>query len=413
MRLGLIGCPLGHSYSKIIHELFGGEYFLKELPEDKVGDFLTRGDWDGLNVTIPYKRAVLPYCAELGDAAKKVGCVNTLVRRADGSIFGDNTDYYGFLGLARRAGCDFRDRKVLVLGSGGASLTARCVARDEGAREVYAVSRHPSADDEISYDDALARHADAEIVVNATPVGMYPKETASPLDLSVFPNVKFVLDAIYNPLRPELVLNARKLGATAVGGLYMLVAQAAKAREIFGAPNERSIDEVYRRLLRDMQNVALVGMPGCGKSTIAVELSKALGRKVIDLDERIVETAGMSIPDIFEREGEPGFRDRESAELERACLERGVIIATGGGTVLREQNRKALRRNCRVYLIERDLERLETDGRPLSTSAERLREMAVERRPFYLDAADKTVLNVILSRAVNEIVRDLNENSCD
>lgn len=413
MRLGLIGCPLGHSYSKIIHELFGGEYFLKELQADEVCDFLTCGEWDGLNVTIPYKRAVLPYCSELGNAAKKVGCVNTLMHRADGSIFGDNTDYYGFLGLARRVGCDFRDRKVLVWGSGGASLTARCVARDEGAGSVYAVSRNPSADDEISYDDAIREHADAEIVVNATPVGMYPNEAASPLDLSSFPKVKFVLDVIYNPLRPELVLDARKRGVTAIGGLYMLVAQAAKAREIFGAPNERSIDEVYRRLLHDMQNIALVGMPGCGKSTIAIELAKTLGRKVIDLDERIVESAGMSIPDIFEREGEPGFRDRESVELERACLERGVIIATGGGSILREQNRKALRRNCRVYLIERALEQLETDGRPLSTDAKRLREMAVERRPFYLDVADKTVRNVILSHAVDEIVRDVNENSCD
>lgn len=413
MRLGLIGCPLGHSYSKIIHELFGGEYFLKELQENEVGNFLVHGEWDGLNVTIPYKRTVLPYCDELGDAAKKVGCVNTLVRRADGSIFGDNTDYYGFLELARRAECDFRGRKVLVLGSGGASLTARCVARDEGASEAYAVSRHPSADGEISYDDALRRHSDAEIVVNATPVGMYPHEGASPIDIASFPAIKFVLDAIYNPLRPELVLDARKQGAAAAGGLYMLVAQAAKARELFGAPNERSIDEVYRRLLCDMQNIALVGMPGCGKSTIAAELAKALGRKVIDLDTRIAEAAGMSIPDIFEREGEAGFRDRESAELEKACLERGVVIATGGGSILRERNRKALRRNCRVYLIERDLERLDTDGRPLSTGIERLREMAVERRPFYLDAADKTVRNVILNDAVSEIVRDFNENSCD
>ncbi len=413
MRLGLIGCPLGHSYSKIIHELFGGEYFLNELQESEVENFLTCGEWDGLNVTIPYKRTVLPYCDELGDAAKKVGCVNTLVRRADGSIFGDNTDYYGFLGLARRAGCDFRGRKVLVLGSGGASLTARCVARDEGASNVYAVSRSPSAADEISYDDALRHHSDAEIIVNATPVGMYPHEGASPIDIAAFPQAKFVLDAIYNPLRPELVLDARKQGAAAVGGLYMLVAQAARAREIFGAPNERSIDEVYLRLLCDMQNIALIGMPGCGKSTIAAELAKALGRKVVDLDARIAEAAGMSIPDIFEREGEAGFRDRESTELEKACLERGVVIATGGGSILREQNRKALRRNCRVYLIERDLEQLDTDGRPLSTSVERLREMAIERRPFYLDAADKTVQNVILNDAVSEIARDFNENSCD
>lgn len=412
MRLGLIGKPLGHSWSAIIHRMFGGEYFLKELEKEEVANFISSNSWNALNVTIPYKREVIPYCAELGDAARSIGSVNTLVRRADGSIFGDNTDYAGFKALAERVGADFRGAKVLVLGSGGTSLTARAVARDCGAREISVVSRTPSGEGFIGYDE-LSNRLDADILINTTPVGMFPNERDIPIEPKLFSRLKCVLDAVYNPLRTELVRRARACGIPASGGLFMLVAQAEAARRIFGAECERTCEEVYRELLRSQQNVALVGMPGSGKTTVGRAVAEALGRELVDTDALVVEAAGMSIPEIFEREGEAGFRAREREAVARACALRGAVIATGGGAVLADENRAALRRSCRVYHIERGVDALATDGRPLSTSVERLREMKREREPFYLDAADKTVKNVIAADAAREIVRNFNENSCD
>ncbi len=413
MRLGLIGNPLGHSYSAIIHKRFGGDYFLHELEREELADFLTGGEWDGLNVTIPYKRDVMPFCSELGAAARAIGSVNTLVRRPDGSIFGDNTDYTGFLALSRRVGADFAGKKVLILGSGGTSLTARAVVRDEGAREILVASRTPSGEGMIGYGD-IDRHLDADILINTTPVGMFPKEDAVPVEPERFRRLECVLDVIYNPLRTELVRRASAARIPASGGLYMLVSQAEAARKIFGAENRASCEEVYSDLLRSRENIALIGMPGCGKSTVGALVAKALGRKLVDTDEMVERAAGMTVPEIFAAEGEAGFRRCECAAIAEASALRGAVIATGGGAPTFEKNRAALGRSARVYYVERDVALLSTDGRPLSTSRERLREMLAERTPSYLACSDVSVKNDHRPEdTAAEIVRDFNENSCD
>ena len=413
MRLGLIGKPLGHSYSAIIHRKFGVDYFLKELEPEELSGFILHGEWDGLNVTIPYKRDVIPFCDELSDAAKMIGSVNTLLRRPDGSIYGDNTDYSGFLDLAKRVGADFRGKKVLILGSGGTSLTAQAVARDEGAKQVLVASRTPSGEGFIGYDE-IERHLDADILINTTPVGMYPHEEEIPVEPERFKHLSCVLDVIYNPLRTELVRRARAAGIPAAGGLYMLVSQAGAAQRIFGAESSLSCDEVYRSLLANRRNIALVGMPGCGKTTIGTLVAKALGRELIDTDELIVRSAGMTVPEIFAAEGEAGFRLREHDAIAEASAMRGVVISTGGGALLRADNRAALNRSARVYFLERDIEALSTDGRPLSTSLERLHEMYKERLPLYFECADMKIENRLRPEdAAEQIVRDHNENTGD
>ncbi len=390
MQCGLLGEKLGHSYSPAIHgELADYDYQLFEKAPDAVEDFLLHGDWDGLNVTIPYKKTVMPFCAELSERARKIGSVNTLVRRPDGSIFGDNTDAYGFEKLIGRAGIEVAGKKALVLGSGGASVMAVEVLRSLGAASVTVISRHG----EDNYDN-LARHADAQILVNTTPVGMFPKNGVAAVDLRAFPACEGVVDVVYNPARTALLLQAEALGIPHAGGLYMLVGQAKRSCELFTGREipDSEIDRIEALLSREMQNVILIGMPGCGKSTIGAALAEKLGRPLLEADAEIEKAAGCSIPEIFAKGGEAAFRKIETTVLAELGKQSGAVISTGGGCVTREENYPLLHQNGRIFWLQRELNRLPKDGRPLSLKND-LREMYARREPLYRRFADHVIDN--------------------
>lgn len=397
MIYGLLGKTLRHSYSKIIHERMADyTYDLYETPEEGLEALIRRPDMGGFNVTIPYKQTVIPFCDELTPAARAIGSVNTLYHDAAGRLIGDNTDYFGFSYMARRAGISFAGRKVVIFGSGGTSLTARRVAADEGAREVVIVSRSG----ENNYDN-LDRHADAEILINTTPVGMYPKNEGALIDIARFPQCCGVLDVIYNPLKTNLILAAEDAGIPATGGLPMLVAQAAPAVERFSGRtiSEAVIEETLDTLTREVRNLVLVGMPGCGKSSIGRLAAERAGRAFYDTDDLVVEMAGCSIPEIFAAQGEAAFRDLEAKAVAQAARERGGVIATGGGVLLREENRRALRQNSRIVYLDRALDALPTDGRPISQTR-KLEDIYRERLPLFTGVSDVTVANDAAPEAV-------------
>ena len=405
-RFYLIGHPLGHSFSPSLHRLFGNDrYSLKDLEEDEVGPFLKSREFDGLNVTIPYKRTVIPYLAELSPRAEAIGAVNTVKKQPDGSLYGDNTDAAGFLALADRAGVSFAGRHVVVLGSGGASRTAVWAAKSRGAASVTVVSRSGPVDYGVLYS-----LTDTEVLVNATPVGMYPSEDAMPADPARFPALKGALDLVYNPLRTLFVQAARSLGVPAAGGLYMLAAQGSAANAVFTDREEDTgeLERVFSALTRQKENLVLCGMPGSGKSTIGKMLAEKLSMPYIDTDEKIVEKAGMPIPEIFSRRGEKAFRDLEADVIREAARRSGQVISTGGGAVLREENRLRMRMNGRVFLIRRPAEALATAGRPLSRDLAALRAMEKERAPLYALAADAAMDNLTSpDDAVRAILEDL------
>ena len=387
---GLLGRKLGHSWSVPIHAALGnGAYRLIELEPDQLAPFLRRDDIGGLNVTIPYKRDVMPLCDAIDPAAESIGSVNTIVRQPDGRLVGYNTDIDGFRYMARRAGISLAGKKVVILGGGGASLTAQAAARQEGAAEIIVISR--SGPD--NYEN-LSRHADAQVLVNATPVGMYPGNGASPVDLAAFPALEGVLDVVYNPRRTALLLQGAALGIPCSDGLPMLVAQAVVAEERFfdrsipASENER----ILAQLRREMTNIVLIGMPGSGKTTVGTALAALTGREAIDLDQLIETTAGCSIPEIFAQEGEAGFRAREAAAAAEAGKRTGVILLTGGGIVKTAANYDALHQNGRIYQLVRDLSLLPTEGRPLSQGAD-LDAMWRERAPLYARFRDAEIDN--------------------
>ena len=403
LRCGLLGEKLGHSYSPAIHALLGDyEYRLYEKAPSEVEAFLRSGDFDGLNVTIPYKKTVLPLCAELSDEARAIGSVNTLVRRADGTLFGDNTDAWGFRYLLSSAGIDPTGRKALVLGSGGASVMAVYVLKKLGAGSVTVISR--SGPD--NYGN-LDRHADAELIVNTTPVGMYPGNGASPLDLTAFPHCAGVADVVYNPARTALLLQAEALGIPCSGGLGMLVGQALRSSERFqGRTLDTSlVGDITEKLRKESGNIILIGMPGCGKSTVAARLSELTGRPVLDADARAAELAGKTIPEIFAESGEEGFRALETKALSELGRASGTIIATGGGCVTREENYPLLRQNGTIFWLRRDVSVLPRDGRPLSRNAD-LAAMYARRAPFYERFADVLIEN---DRTPDEAARSILE----
>ena len=387
---GLLGRKLGHSWSVPIHTALGCEgYRLIELEPEALGAFLAQENIGGLNVTIPYKLDVMPLCDVIDEAAKAIGSVNTLVRRADGKLYAWNTDACGFQWMARRAGITFTGRKVLVLGSGGASRTAVAVSRAAGARETIVISRSG----EHNYEN-LSRHADAEIIVNTTPVGMYPKTGESPVDLATFPACRGVLDVVYNPRRTALLLQAEALGIPCSDGLPMLVAQAKAAEEHFfnrSIPDSEN-ERILSQLRQETTNMVLIGMPGCGKTTVGQALASLTGREAVDIDQRIVEKAGCSIPEIFAAEGEAGFRALEREVTAEAGKGAGKIILTGGGVVKDPRNYASLHQNGRIYHLSRDLELLPTDGRPLSQGAD-LAAMWAERAPMYQRFRDVMIEN--------------------
>ncbi len=387
---GLLGRKLGHSWSVPIHEALGCRgYRLIELEPEELAPFLRRADIGGLNVTIPYKRDVMPLCGEIDPAAADIGSVNTIVRGADGILRGYNTDIDGFIYMARRAGITLAGKKVVVLGTGGASLTAQAAARRAGAREIAVISR--SGPD--NYGN-LHRHADAEVLVNTTPVGMYPGNGAAAVDLMAFPACRGVLDVVYNPRRTALLLQAEELGIPCCDGLPMLVAQAKRAEEHFTgrAIADSENERILSQLRREMGNIVLIGMPGCGKSTVGRLLSDLTGREAVDIDQQIALRAGCSIPEIFARGGEAEFRALEREETARAGALTGKILLTGGGAVKTPENYGALRQNGRIYHLLRDLGTLPTDGRPLSQGAD-LGAMWRQREPLYRRFRDVTMDN--------------------
>ena len=389
MKSGLLGRKLGHSYSPQIHALMGEyTYELFEREPDEVSDFVRNGDFTGINVTIPYKKDVIPFLDELSPMAKRMGAVNTIVRRSDGSLFGHNTDYFGFSSMVQRSGIDVQNKKVLVLGSGGASNTAVKVLEDMGARVVI-ISR--TGDN--NYQN-LHLHKDASVIVNTTPVGMYPHTGTSAVDLKAFPKLEGVLDMIYNPARTQFLLDAEKLNLPRENGLWMLVAQAKEAAEYFGNKllPDSIIESVYKKLSAQMQNIVLIGMPGCGKSTVGKALAERLGRSFVDADAEIVRLAGRSIPEIFAQDGEAVFREYETQVLTELGKQSCLVIATGGGCVTKARNYPLLHQNSSIFWLKRDLDRLPTDGRPLSQS-NKLSNMYQTRQPMYEAFADCVIDN--------------------
>lgn len=417
MKYGLIGKPLVHSYSKEIHEALGKyTYDLFSLMPEEMPGFINARDFNGLNVTIPYKQDIIPMCDEISDLASAIGAVNTLYWKTAGAgnaklsasgkvLVGHNTDYEGFLYNAKRSGIDFAGKTVLILGTGGTSLTARKAVYDQRADKIYVVSRTSRSENigdaavevtYLTYDELSAVAPSVDVIVNTTPVGTFPNNMQSVIDLTEFSNCEAVIDVIYNPFKTKLIMDAEKAGLKTANGLPMLVAQATAAAGYFlGTPGafDGENERIINKLTGDMLNIVLIGMPGCGKSTIGRILAEKTGKKLVDMDEEIIKKTGKPIPQIFEEVGEPVFRDIESEVAAELGKRRGLIIATGGGAVLRQQNVDALKQNGLIVHIKRPVDSLPMNGRPLSKDIDTLREMEKARMPIYEDAADVTFDN--------------------
>ncbi len=391
-KYGCIGKKLTHSFSKDIHgRLADYEYELIELSEEEVDIFLRKKEFNAINVTIPYKQTVIPYLDSMSDIAKRIGAVNTVVNK-NGKLYGSNTDYYGMKALIEKTGVEIKGKKVLILGTGGTSKTARVLTEDLGAQSIVTVSRSKS-ENYVTYEEAITNHSDANVIINTTPSGMYPDCEGMPIDISHFSNLSGVIDAVYNPLSTNLVLSAREKGIKAAGGLYMLVMQAVVAVGIFldkEIPAEAA-DRVFSSVLSTKENIVLTGMPGSGKSTVGKKL-KLDGFTFTDTDKEIEKRCGCSIKELIGLKGEKYFRDLEAEVIRDVSSESGLIISTGGGAILRKENINALKRNGRIFFIDADFERLcPTDDRPLSDTKEKLKKVYDERIDIYKATADVIV----------------------
>jgi len=377
---GLLGEKLGHSFSPLIHSYLGDyEYPLYEISTDSLGDFMTKRRFDGINVTVPYKQMVMPYCASLSDETRTIGSVNTIIKDENGSLSGHNTDYYGFSMMLEQSRINPKGKKVLVLGDGGSARTVRAVLNGLGVREVVTISRRGE-----NHYGNIARHYDADILVNTTPVGMYPDNGLFPLSLEGFKKLTGVADLIYNPKRTKLLLEAERLGIPCINGITMLVAQAEMASRLFldGAARPELIQKITNEIYKKTQNIAIIGMPGCGKSTAGKGLAQKTGRPLADIDTLIETAAGKSIPEIFADDGEEVFRILETRIVGEEAKKSGKVIATGGGIVARRENLDLLRQNSVIVYLKRDLAELKTDGRPLSQNGG-IPTLAERRLPLY------------------------------
>lgn len=395
MQYGLIGEKLGHSFSKLIHEaLCGYTYQLCELPtKAELNDFMIMRSFKAINVTIPYKETVIPFCDEIDDSAKQIGAVNTIINN-NGILKGYNTDLYGINYLLQKNKINLKDKTVLVLGTGGTQKTACAACKINGAKQIYIASR-TKREGVLSYDEALLQK-DVQVIFNTSPVGMFPNNDSCPIDIEAFPSLCAVVDVVYNPLKTRLVEKAMQKGITASGGLIMLVAQAAQAASLFTGveiPDEE-IERVYSELLERQLNLVLVGMPSCGKSGIGKSAASRLQKQFVDLDACIEELAGKTIPEIFAQDGEDAFRDLEQQVTAKYGAKNNQVLSTGGGCVLRQQNIDNLRQNGIVVYINRPLKQLSVGGsRPLSKSHAALEQMLKARQPLYLAASHITVEN--------------------
>lgn len=409
MKYGLIGERLGHSFSREIHAACADyEYELCELAPSELEGFMRAAEFCAVNVTIPYKQAVIPFLHGIDARAEKIGAVNTVVNRG-GKLYGYNTDFYGLSELIAHAGIELYGKKVLILGTGGTSKTANAVCSELGAREILTVSRS-AGDGVITYGEAKKCHSDADVIINTTPCGMFPNPDGCAIDISNFDRLSGVVDAVYNPLRTDLVLNAKKRGIPAEGGLYMLVSQGVRASRLFvdgeaDAPTEK----IYAKIRSDKENIVLTGMPASGKTTVGRALALKLGREFYDTDVLIEKKTGKKISDIFAECGEAGFRDIESDVVRHtANTVTGAVIATGGGAILREENVHALKRSGRIYFLDRAIEKLvPTVDRPTASSAEAIRKRHAERYEIYRSCADvRVVTDEVVSHTVNKIEED-------
>lgn len=402
---GLLGEHLPHSFSPQIHSALGNRnYNLFEVAPENLDIFMKEHNFKGINVTIPYKKDVISYLDVISPEAEKIGAVNT-VKVVDGKLYGDNTDYFGFKYMVEKSGVVIHNKKALVLGSGGASLTVQAVLRDMNAREIVVLSRN--GDD--NYVNMYIKHTDAEIIVNTTPVGMYPDNLNTLVDLDRFPNLSGVLDVVYNPLKTRLILDAEQRNIPCSAGLSMLVAQAKKAHEIFfDTMVENDVcEQIEHSLTLQMCNVVLIGMAGCGKSTIGKRLSELLRKDLVDTDEMIVNTENKPIPEIFAEKGEDYFRWCENVAVNIAGREKSQIIATGGGVIVRPENYNPLKQNGIIVFINRDADLLPTNGRPLS-QMHGVKALYEKRMPLYRQFADIEVDgNGTVEEVANRIVKEI------
>ncbi len=402
MKYGCIGEHLKHSFSKEIHALIADyDYVINEIPKDDVDAFMKNADFAAINVTIPYKETVIPYLYHIDEGARLIGAVNTIVNRG-GKLFGYNTDFYGMSMLASRIGISFEGKKVLILGTGGTSKTAHAVAKANGAKEIIKVSRK-EGNESILYTDVYKYHTDAHIIINTTPVGMFPNICNKPIELRRFPNLIGVIDAVYNPLRTPLILEAKELGIPADGGLYMLVAQGVRASEIFldTKYDDTLLDEVYSKIEKQKENIVLIGMPASGKSTIGKIIADKLSRKLLDTDSEIEKNTQKTIPDIFRESGENAFRDLESDTVNEVSKLSAVVISTGGGAVLRKENTHSLRKNGRIYFLDRSPELLiPTSDRPTAGTRDAIMKRYTERIDIYRSSADVIIDGNLTPEAV-------------
>lgn len=409
MKYGLIGEKLGHSFSKEIHEMIGYyKYEIHEVAKNDIDQFMKEKDFVGINVTIPYKETVIPYLDNISPQAASIGAVNTIIN-IDGKLYGHNTDYFGMLALIKKNNIDCKDKKVLILGTGGTSKTAYAVVKDLGASIILKASIN-NEEGTITYEEAVNIHNDAEVIINTTPVGMYPNNDGCIIDLSKFKNLVGLIDVVYNPLRTNLVLNAKNLNIPSEGGLYMLVGQAVYACGLFldKEIDLSVIDTIYNKLKTDKENIVLIGMPSSGKTTIGKILSEKLNKTLVDTDSLIVDKIGMSIADYMKNHTEKEFRDIETICVKEAAKMSSVVIATGGGAILRSENVKALKQNGKLYFLKRNLELLTpTTSRPFSSDAESLKKRYIERLPIYESVCDVCVdNNDEISLAVEAIIGD-------
>lgn len=409
MKYGLIGEKLGHSFSKEIHEMIGYyKYEIHEVAKNDIDQFMKEKDFVGINVTIPYKETVIPYLDNISPQAASIGAVNTIIN-IDGKLYGHNTDYFGMLALIKKNNIDCKDKKVLILGTGGTSKTAYAVVKDLGASIILKASIN-NEEGTITYEEAVNIHNDAEVIINTTPVGMYPNNDGCIIDLSKFKNLVGLIDVVYNPLRTNLVLNAKNLNIPSEGGLYMLVGQAVYACGLFldKEIDLSVIDTIYNKLKTDKENIVLIGMPSSGKTTIGKILSEKLNKTLVDTDSLIVDKIGMSIADYMKNHTEKEFRDIETICVKEAAKMSSVVIATGGGAILRSENVKALKQNGKLYFLKRNLELLTpTTSRPFSSDAESLKKRYIERLPIYESVCDVCVdNNDEISLSVEAIIGD-------